>query len=88
MEMMKVVGRAYPIAGYVAIENLYSVPLVDIPMMTDYKWHLLSLHSRLADPEFYRTVLGEDVDKAVTQLQELLRRYDDQPIRHELPEAG
>ena len=35
-KIMKVGGREYPIAGYVTTKQQGTLPLVDIPMMSDY----------------------------------------------------
>ena len=58
METMEVCGRNYPVIGYVEDETLGTVPLLDIPMMSDYNWQLRPLQSRLKNPELYREVLG------------------------------
>ena len=54
METMEVCGRNYPVIGYVEDETLGTVPLLDIPMMSDYNWQLRPLQSRLKNPELYR----------------------------------
>ena len=58
METMEVCGRNYPVIGYEEDETLGTVPLLDIPMMSDYNWQLRPLQSRLKNPELYREVLG------------------------------
>ncbi len=73
---MKVGSREYPIAGYVTTKETGPVPLVDIPMMSDYKWHLSCLNSRLENPEMYRTVLGEDVETVIAELRATLAQME------------
>ncbi len=74
-KIMKVGGREYPIAGYVTTKQQGTLPLVDIPMMSDYKWHLSCLNSRLENPEMYRAA-DEDVEAVIAELRETLARYD------------
>ena len=69
MEQMNIGGRDYPITGTVEHEVLGAVPVVDIRLMSDYKWHVSCLKSRLEDPELYRRVLGEDVEAVIDQLR-------------------
>lgn len=86
LKTMKVGQREYPIIGYVETKQMGTLPLVDIPMMSDYKWHLLSLNSRLKNPEMYRAA-GEDVEATIAQLRETLAQYDDNGNRIILKEA-
>lgn len=74
-KIMKVGSREYPIAGYVTTKQQGTLPLVDIPMMSDYKWHLSCLNSRLENPEMYRAA-DEDVEAVIAELRETLARYD------------
>lgn len=73
MKTCKISGREYPVAGYVKDDIFGTVPAVDVPVMSDYKWHLSCLNSRLENPEMYRTVLGEDVEATIAQLRECLK---------------
>lgn len=74
-KIMKVGSQEYPIAGYVTTKQHGALPLADIPMMSDYRWHQLGLKSRLETPELYRAA-GEDVETVITELRETLARYD------------
>jgi len=38
LEAMKIGGRNYPVVGTANSKAFGAVPLVDIPMMSDYKW--------------------------------------------------
>lgn len=44
-------------------------------MISDYKWQLQALQSRLDDPEMYRTGLGEDVEAVIAQLRKWLEEH-------------
>lgn len=65
---MEVAGRSYPVAGMVEVAPGVEVPLLDIPMMSDFNWQLEALVSRLQDPERYKTALGEDVPAVISRL--------------------
>ncbi|MGM9615702.1 MAG: hypothetical protein ACI4V3_05240 [Faecousia sp.] len=73
---MQIGDKEYPITNYVITKEAGTVPLVDIPMIDDYKWHLSCLNSRLKNPEMYRTILGEDVEAVIAELRKTLARYD------------
>ena len=47
-----------------------NVPLVDLPMMSDYAWQLGALKSRLEHPEVYAKF--EDVEETVARLRQWL----------------
>lgn len=64
-------GQDYPISGYQNI-NGQAVPLVDIPMMSDYKWQLDCLISHIEHREIYETLLHEDVDATINKLKKWL----------------
>lgn len=72
METMEIRGRSYPVMGYVTSEELGTAPLVDIPMMSDYRWNMKALQSRLENPEMYREALGEDVEAVIAKLRRSL----------------
>lgn len=77
-QTMKIGTKDYPITGYVKSKKHGVVPMVDIPMMSDYKWQLQSLQSRLENPELYRRVLGEDVEAVIAQLRKWLEEHSDE----------
>lgn len=72
LKTMKIGNREFPVIGYVTTKQTGTVPLVDIPMMSDYEWQEKALQSRLANPEFYRKALGEDVEAAIARIREWL----------------
>lgn len=81
MKTMEICGRKYPVVGYVDSKNMgRHIPLVDIPMMSDYKGQLQSLQSRLENPELYRTVLGEDIEAVIAQLRKWLEEHSEKGV--------
>lgn len=80
-ETYEINGKAYPITGYVDIVTgdpempmLNSVPLVDIPMMSDYRWQPGALQSRLEHPEVYED--KEDVQATIEYLRQWLKEHE------------
>lgn len=69
-------GQEFPVIGFVN-NGGHPVPLVDIPSMSDYKYQLMCLQSRLEDPEMYRNVLGEDVEAEIERLKKWLMENAD-----------
>lgn len=39
METYEIFGREYPVTGYVTAPQIGTVPLVDLPMMSDEEWN-------------------------------------------------
>lgn len=75
MDTMEIGGRSFPIIGYVSCKEMgASVPLVDIPMMSDYRWQLLALNDRLEHPEKYS---GEDVAATISHLRKWLDEHSE-----------
>lgn len=62
------------ITGYVKTEEYGAVPIVGLPMMSDYKWIKGCLESRLKNPEIY--AMFENVDEVIAQLQTWLAEHD------------
>ncbi len=67
-------GREYKVEEYVKIKNKdtqeqYLLPLVDIPMASDYKWQSDALESRLKHPEWY------EKDENVSEVMERLKAW-------------
>lgn len=78
-------GKDFDIIGYVSTDVRYkgkrvdkntpgAVPLVDIKMMSDFKWQYLSLMSRIESPEGYES-RGEDVPAVIEKLKQWLREH-------------
>lgn len=75
LRTIEIGGRTFPIVGYARYkETGETIPLVDIPLMSDYKWQLSSLQSRLDHPEWYAAI-GEDVDTTIAQLRRWLEKH-------------
>lgn len=70
-EVFSLGGKSYPVTGYLSVDGMPTVPLVDIPMMTDYQWQLFALESRLQHPENYAPF--EDVAETVANLRQWLK---------------
>lgn len=87
LKTMKIGQREYPVVGHVESKQMGTVPLVDIPMMSDYKWHLSCLSSRLEIPELYRA-LGEDVEAVIADLRKTLAKYDENGALLVMSEVG
>jgi len=73
----KIGSREHSITNYVNTKEIGPVPLVDIPMMSDYKWQRKALQSRLEDPEWYRAILGEDVEAVIADLRLWLEEHSE-----------
>ena len=69
METMNIGGHDFPITGTVEHEELGEIPVVDIHLMSDYKWHVSCLKSRMEHPELDRRLLGEDVEAMIAKLR-------------------
>ena len=70
-EVFSLGGKSYPVTGYLSVAGMPTVPLVDLPMMTDYKWQLSCLESRLQHPEVYAQL--ENVEETVAKLRQWLK---------------
>ena len=73
-ETYNINGQDFPIVGYYKV-NGQTVPLVDIPSMSDYKWQLDCLISRIEHREIYETLLHEDVDAEIEKLKKWLAEH-------------
>ena len=71
-------GKDYKVEGYIKANDTetgeqFFVPLVDIPVMSDYKWQLICLKSRLEHPESYEAT--EDVPAVIERLKRWLAEH-------------
>ena len=74
METYRIFDTDYPVIGEVASgEEGKTVPVVDIPIMTDYEWQKSALESRLKYKEKYASL--ENVDKTIKELREWLNEH-------------
>lgn len=77
-ETYSVGGREYPVVGHAKVidqnrEVAGTIPIVDIPQVSDYQWQLNSLNDRLQHPEKY--ALFEDVEEHIAQLRQWLATH-------------
>ena len=82
---MKINSQEYPITGYAESKEFGELPIVDIPMMSDYKWQLKCLKDRMKNPALYRDVLGENVEQVVVRIKRWL--LENGATEEELKEA-
>ena len=69
MVMMTIAGREYPVIGYEPAgshESVPSVPLVDIPMMSDETWIKISQESAVHN---YEKVVGKRPESVSAALE-------------------
>lgn len=78
-------GKDFDIIGYVSTDVRYkgkrvdkntpgAVPLLDIKMMSDFKWQYGCLMSRLKHPEHYENI-DADVNAVIEKLKQWLREH-------------
>lgn len=77
-ETYEIAGKSYPVIGYAKQPGYGRIPIVDIPMMSDYKWQLGCLESRLKHPEVYAEHVGEDIPAVIERLKDWLLEHIDQ----------
>ncbi len=74
MGMYKIFNTNYPVIGEVPTgKEGETVPVVDIPIMTDYDWQKGALESRLKHKEEYASF--ENVDETIKELREWLNKH-------------
>ncbi len=74
---MEVGGRKHPVEAFIETENGGLIPLLDIPMMSDFTWQLGALLDREKDPEKYEA-MGEDVPAVKARIRAWLQGHMDQ----------
>lgn len=78
-------GKDFYIIGYISTDARYkgkevdkttpgAVPLVDIKMMSDFKWQYGCLMSRIENPEGYKSI-GENVSAVIEKLKKWIREH-------------
>ncbi len=70
-------GRDFKVKGYIKIMDKeadcqFYAPLVDIPMLSDYKWQLDCLNDRLEHPERYK---DENLPEVIERLKLWLQTH-------------
>ncbi len=78
MNTMTIGGKRYPVTATIRSKMFGEVPLVDIPMMSDFKWQLTALEGRLKDPEGYAKTFGGDIEVVIANLRAWLQEHLDQ----------
>ena len=73
--MYEIGGKAFPVTGQEAVQGVGIFPVVDLPMVSDYKWQLDCLESRLQHPEQYAE--WEDVPATVGRIRAYLEEHKD-----------
>ena len=76
-------GKLHPVSGYAKDETGREIPVVDIPVVSDYDWQRSCLESRLRHPEAYEPY--EDVEAAIDKLRAWLEEHE--PTRKEVTSA-
>ena len=77
MDTYEILGREYPVTGYVTAPQIGTVPLVDLPMMSDEEWNRTARENAVHN---YTRKFGhppENVEEAV----EWQRKYAAEAIK-------
>lgn len=78
MNKYEICGKEYPIIGHFDVMSqggvvASNVPLLDIPMMTDYQWQMNCLKRRIEHPEYYEAT--EDASVTIARLEKWLDEH-------------
>lgn len=65
-------GREWDVVGWEAIEGVGVFPIVDVPLVSDYKWQLDALEDRLRHPERYEE--REDMAAVIQKIRTYLEK--------------
>ena len=65
-ETYEIAGKVYPVLGYVTTPQTGTVPLVDLPMMSDERWEELCREGAV---KHYTAVFGHAPDSIEEALQ-------------------
>lgn len=87
-ETYKIGEKEYPVVGHARIVDkgnvIGTVPIVDFPMMSDYKWQLNCLKGRLEHPECYADL--ENAEEIIAKLRRWLEDNKEKATEKELKE--
>lgn len=78
-------GKEYPITGFARVvdENHIptgeTIPIVDIPQISDFDWQYNCLVDRMKNPEKYQKYDKEDVPACIERLKEWLKAHANTP---------
>lgn len=83
-ETYSVGGREFPVVGHAKVMNrnrevVGTIPIVDIPQVSDYQWQLDCLNDRLQHPEKYEPF--EDVEEHIAQLRQWLATHKEKTTK-------
>ena len=83
-ETYSVGGREFPVVGHAKVMNrnrevVGTIPIVDIPQVSDYQWQLDCLNDRLQHPEKYAP--SEDVEEHIAQLRQWLATHNEKTTK-------
>ena len=83
-ETYSVGGREFPVVGHAKVMNrnrevVGTIPIVDIPQVSDYQWQLDCLNDRLEHPEKYESF--EDVEEHIAQLRQWLATHKEKTTK-------
>lgn len=73
MQTYEINGKEFEIMGYVRLKDKDGkpteeyIPIVDVPQISDYKYQLMSLKSRIMHPEYYE--VSENVSVVMEKLK-------------------
>ena len=77
MDVMKILGRSYPVLGQIKVKDSdRTIPLVDMPMVSDEQWNKGSAENAVQN---YRKEFGRDPE-SIDQAVEWQRRRVDELI--------
>lgn len=68
-------STTYPTVGYLNIQSTgEEIPILDIPLMSDYEWQQKCLQDRRNHPEKYTDI--EDVNATITRIENWLAEHE------------
>lgn len=77
-------GKEYPVIGLSRFKGQV-VPVVDMPVMSDFRWQLNALKTRLQRPDLYEK--HENVNRVAKELRQWLIKNIDKATEAERKEA-
>lgn len=63
-------GREWNVSGWEVVEGVGVFPILEVPQVSDYRWQLEALESRLQHPEYYEN--REDMAAVIEGLKKYL----------------
>lgn len=82
-------GKEFPIVGHARVMDgakcVGFIPIVDVPMVSDYKWQLDCLNDRLEHPEKYAD--KEDLPATIARLRKWLSEHSEKKPQEKFQSA-